>query len=119
MIAFVAALGIASAGCSSKSSPTKTAAAGAPKAATAKLPSSSTATPSTKGGSNLTDNTSSAVADDRMTCSSAEEGLAVCVDDYALFCEGGKAWALDCSVAFDGATCGSLDDGTIDCVVTQ
>ncbi len=102
-------------GCSSKSTK-KTAATGAPKAATTKQPPSAPK-PATKTGTNVAANKSSAVSVEAdAECTAAEEGLAACVDTFVVFCASTKMYALDCASAF-GATCGTLDDGTIDCVV--
>ena len=72
--------------------------------------------PTTKTGSNVSGNQSSAVSvSGDPTCDAAEEGLAICVDTFALFCAGGKVYGLDCAEGF-GGTCGELD-GAVDCVV--
>ena len=107
-------------GCSSKTpaATTRKAATGAPAATTTKPPAT-TAKPSKKGGSNVTTNTGSAVVVEQVTCDASEEGLAVCVDTYAIFCAGGKAYGLDCALAYAGATCGDPGDGTIDCVIAE
>lgn len=104
--------------CASKNSAKKTAAAGTPKTATTKQPVSAPK-PTTKAGTNVTTNKTSAVAVEAdPDCTKDEEGLAVCSDSFAVFCSDGKVYALDCNAAF-GATCGQLDDGSIDCVVEE
>lgn len=93
------------------------AATGAPKAKTSKQPPSAPK-PSKKSGGNVSGNQSSAApVEADPECTAEEDGLAVCADTFAVFCAGGKVYALDCSEAF-GGTCGELDDGTVDCVVT-
>ena len=103
---------------STTTTPTKKAASGTPAAKTTKAPAS-TPNPTKKGGSNVTSNTGSSVVLEQVTCDASEEGLAVCVDTYALFCAGGLAYALDCSLAFAGATCGDPGDGSVDCVIVE
>lgn len=54
-----------------------------------------------------------------ITCGPDEEGLGACADNYVVFCDAGKLFALDCASfrdAVDGesATCGSLPRG-LDC----
>jgi hypothetical protein len=118
------ALGFVSASCSSSSnSPpyVKKAATGAPAAPTKSVPLGSTGKPTYQAGSNLTSNVSSAAQDSQITCDATEEGLAFCNGGngggIAIFCLGGKAYALDCSTAFPHSACDELDDGTIDCVL--
>lgn len=100
----------------SKDGGTKKAATGAPKASTTKAPSS-VPKPTTKTSTTVTSATSQSVTTEE-TCTPDDEGLAICADSYVVFCAGGKIYALDCSVAFDGATCGELDE-TVDCVVAE
>ena len=114
-LAFTTAL-VATIGCSSSKSTKKAAASGAPKTVTTKQPASAPK-PTTKSGSNVSSNKSSAVAVEAdPDCTEAEEGLAACVDTFAVFCASSKLYALDCNAAF-GGTCGVLDDGTVDCVI--
>lgn len=108
--------------CSSTKSTTKKAAAGTAKAPTTKQPATSpkptAASGGKKAGSNVTSNKEQSVVTEQ-SCDAAEEGLAVCVDNYVILCAAQKVYALDCAVAFgEGVTCGALDDGTIDCVET-
>jgi hypothetical protein len=122
-ILLVSALGgalVLSTACSSSSSKAskKTAASGAAKAKTSKQPASAP-TPTKKAGSNVTSNQSSATpVEADPECTAQEEGLGACADSFVVFCSGSKVYALDCAEAFPGSTCGELDDGTIDCVVT-
>ena len=104
---------------SDKSSAKKKAASGAVAAKTNKQPPS-TPKPTQKAGSNVSSNVENATPSEAdPTCDAAEEGLAVCVDAFAVFCSGGKVYALDCEAAYGaGATCGELD-GAVDCVVEE
>lgn len=114
-LAFATAL-VATIGCSSSKNAKRSAASGAPKTATTKQPASAPK-PTTKSGSNVSSNKSSAVeVEADPECTAAEEGLAACADTFAVFCASSKLYALDCSAAF-GGTCGVLDDGTVDCVI--
>lgn len=108
--------------CSSTKSTTKKAAAGTAKAPTTKQPATTpkptAASGGKKAGSNVAANKDQSVVTE-VACDAAEEGLAVCVDSYVILCASQKVYALDCAVAFGAsATCGALDDGTIDCVET-
>ncbi len=100
-------------GCSSKNKSTK-AAAGAAKPTTKQPPRPST--PAKKAGASVSGNKSAAapVASDQQ-CTAAEDGLAACVDNFAVFCSATKLYAIDCEEAF-GGTCGEVG-GAIDCVV--
>jgi hypothetical protein len=94
-------------------------ATGAAKAPTTKAPASppKPAAGGKKSNPTVTSNTAQS-APTEVTCSTEEEGVGLCSDQYVVFCAAGKVYALDCAVAFgDGATCGEIDDGTIDCVL--
>lgn len=95
----------------------RTAASGA-AAKTSKQPPSAPAA-SKKAGPNVSSNQASAApVESTPECKAEENGLAACADTFAVFCSEQKVYALDCAEAFPGSTCGELDDGTIDCVVT-
>jgi hypothetical protein len=115
---FVATVAVA---CSVKTT-SKKPATGTPKTSTTKPPASaqkpsgSTKTsPTVKGSTGSSAPVPGSNGDDQLACSAEEEGIAVCVDTYVVFCAAQKVWALDCASAF-GATCGDVD-GTIDCVL--
>lgn len=112
------ALVLATACSSSTSKSAKKAAATGAASKTSKQPPSAPK-PSKKAGANVSSNQGSAapVASDP-ECTAEENGLAACADTFAVFCSEQKVYAIDCAEAFPGSTCGELDDGTVDCVVT-
>ena len=99
--------------CSSKSAAKKPA-TGQASAKTTTKPST-TPKPTQKTAASVTANASSAAPADGATCTSTEEGLGACVDDFVVFCAGSVVYALDCHAAFAG-TCGIVD-GQLGCVV--
>ena len=118
VVATLASLVLATACSSSSSKSAKKAAASGAAAKTSKQPPSAPA-PAKKAGPNVSSNQASAApVESTPECKAEENGLAACVDTFAVFCSEQKVYAIDCAEAFPGSTCGELDDGTIDCIVT-
>ena len=104
---------LAAGGCSSKNKTNK-AATGTAKPTTKQPPSAPK--PSKKGGANVIGSKAAATpVQSSPECTAEENGLAVCVDSFAVFCSDTKVYAIDCAEAFAG-TCGEID-GAVDCVV--
>lgn len=97
--------------CSSKSTAKKPATGQAARKTTTKP--STTPKPTQKTASSVTANTSNAATAEGETCTSTEEGLGACIDDFVVFCAGSVVYALDCNAAFAG-TCGTVD-GQVGC----